>query len=235
MGVTAHLSRTRPRAGQNRPMPDPRVPTRAVLFDLGGVVLDIDFARPLAVWQPHSRLTPGQLRAAFGHDEPYLRHETGALPAEGYLAHLRDVLALECDTDTVRAGFNAILVAEIEETVRLLDAIRPGVPRYAISNTNPVHVAEIERAFPALLPRFDRVFVSHEIGHRKPDEAAFRHVLDAIGVAAPEALLFDDLLPNVEAARAIGMQAVQVRGPEDVRRALMERSLLAQAAPVGWR
>jgi putative hydrolase of the HAD superfamily len=179
------------------------------------------------VWQPHSRLSPEQLRAAFRHDEdPYLRHETGALAPEGYLAHLREVLALECDADTVRAGFNAILVAEIEETVRLLDAMRPDVPRYAISNTNPVHLAEIERAFPQLLPRFERVFVSHEIGHRKPHEAAFRHVLDAIGAAAPEVLLFDDLLPNVEAARAIGMQAVQVRGPADVRRALEERGLL---------
>ena len=149
--------------------------TRALLFDLGGVVVDIDFARPLAVWQPHSRLSAQELRAAFQHDEPYLRHETGALSPDGYLAHLREVLALECGDETVRAGFNAILVAEIAETVRLLAAIRPEVPRYAISNTNPVHVAEIARAFPALLPRFHRVFVSHEIGHRKPDAAAFLH------------------------------------------------------------
>jgi glucose-1-phosphatase len=207
-------------------MKDPDTVTRAVLFDLGGVVLDIDLARPLAMWQPHSRLPPRELREAFRQDEPWCRHETGHLPPEGFLAHLREVLALECDLDTVRAGFNALLVAEIEATVRLLDAIRPDVPRYAISNTNPVHVAEIARAFPGLLPRFTRVFVSHEIGHRKPDAAAFRHVLDAIGVAAPQALLFDDLLPNIEAARAIGMQAVQVRGPEDVRQGLAERGLL---------
>jgi HAD superfamily hydrolase (TIGR01509 family) len=211
-------------------MKDTLPSTRAVLFDLGGVVLDIDFARPLAVWQPHSRLPPEQLRAAFRHDEePYLRHETGALPPRDYLAHLRQVLALECDEEVVRTGFNAVLVAEIAETVRLLDAIRPDVPRYAISNTNPLHVAEIERAFPRLLPRFSRVFVSHEIGHRKPDAAAFRHVLEEIGVAPPEALLFDDLLPNIQAARAIGMQAVQVRVPQDVRAALIERGLLSPA------
>jgi len=212
-------------------MKDSPPPIRAVLFDLGGVVLDIDLERPLAVWQPHSRLPPGQLREAFRQDESWCRHETGHLPPEHYLAHLGEVLALACDADTVRAGFNALLVAEIEETVRLLDAIRPDVPRYAISNTNPVHVAEIERAFPALLPRFHRVFVSHEIGHRKPDPAAFLHVLDAIGVAAPEALLFDDLLPNIEAARALGMQAVQVRGPDDVRRGLATRGLLINISP----
>lgn len=207
-------------------MKDAQALTRAVLFDLGGVVIDVDFARPLTVWQPHSRLSADALRAAFRQDEPYLRHETGALSPDGFLAHLREVLALDCDADTVRAGFNAMLVAEIDEAVRLLDAIRPDVRRYAISNTNAIHVAEIERAFPALLPRFDRVFVSHEIGHRKPHPEAFRHVLDAIGVPAPQALLFDDLRPNVEAARAIGMQVVQVSGPEDVRRGLAERGLL---------
>jgi putative hydrolase of the HAD superfamily len=211
-------------------MKAPAPETRAVLFDLGGVVLDIDFARPLALWQPHSRLSPQQLREAFRHDAAYERHETGALASDGYLAHLREVLGLACDDTAAWAGFNAILVGEIAPTLALVDAIRPDVPRYAISNTNPVHFAEMERAFPALLRRFQRVFASHEIGHRKPDAAAFRHVLDAIGVPAPQALLFDDLLPNVEGARAVGMQAVLVRGPQDVRQALEERGLLRQSA-----
>jgi HAD superfamily hydrolase (TIGR01509 family) len=201
-------------------------PTRAVLFDLGGVVVDIDFDRALAAWGRHSRLPPERLRAAFRQDEPYERHETGALPAEGFFAHLRQVLELECGDEAVRAGFNAILVAQIEETVRLLDAIRPEVPRYAISNTNAVHVDEIRRVFPGLLGRFTRVFASHEIGHRKPDAAAFQHVLQQIAVPAPEVLLFDDLQPNVDAARALGLQAVLVTSPADVRAALEPRGLL---------
>jgi glucose-1-phosphatase len=201
--------------------------TRALLFDLGGVVLDIDFGRALAAWAPHSRLPLERLRETFHFDEPYQRHETGGLAADGYFAHLREVLALQCDADTVRAGFNAILLGEIAETVRLLDAVRRRVPCYAISNTNAVHVAEIGRAFPALLPRFTRVFASHEIGHRKPHPAAFEHVLREIDVPPAEVLLFDDLAPNVEAAQALGLQAVLVRSPADVREALVRRGLVA--------
>lgn len=200
--------------------------TRALLFDLGGVLLDIDFGRALAAWAPHSRLPPERLREAFRLDEPYQQHETGALASEGYFAHLREALALECDAATVQAGFNAILLGEIAETVQLLDAARQRVPCYAISNTNAVHVAEIERAFPQLLPRFARVFASHEIGHRKPHAAAFEHVLGEIAVPAAEMVLFDDLVANVEAARALGLQAVLVRSPRDVREALQERGLL---------
>jgi FMN phosphatase YigB (HAD superfamily) len=208
---------------------NPSEPIRALLFDLGGVVLDVDFGRALAAWGRHSRLPPERLRETFRPgDEAYRRHETGHLSDDGFFAHLRELLALDCDAAAVQAGWNAVLVAEIRETVELLDALPPELPRYAISNTNAAHVAEIHRLFPRLLPRFTRVFVSHEIGHRKPDAAAFQHVLQQIGVPAPQALLFDDLVPNVEAARALGMQAVLVRSPADVRAALEARGLVSR-------
>ena len=207
-------------------MSDSVFPVRAVLFDLGGVLLDVDLQRSIDVWSRHSRLSREELAAAYRVDDPYQRYETGALEADGYFAHLRQVLALDCDADAVRAGYNAMLAAEIDETVELLEAIRARVPCYVISNTNAVHVAEIERAFPRLLPRFTRVFTSHEIGHRKPHPASFEHVLREIALPAREVLLFDDLVPNVEAARGLGMQAVRVRGPHDVREGLRARGLL---------
>jgi len=70
------------------------------------------------------------------------------------------------------------------------------------------------------------VFTSHEIGHRKPHPATFEHVLAAIDAPAAEVLLFDDLAPNVAAAQALGLQAVLVKGPEDVRSALRARRLI---------
>src|SRR6187402_3410443 len=115
-------------------------PVRAVLFDLGGVLLTTDWDRALAAWQPHSGLPPARLRELFVFDEPFRSHETGHLDDAGYFAHLQQVLALDCDAAQVEAGFNAILVAEIAETVALLEALRGCVPRHAISNTNPAHV-----------------------------------------------------------------------------------------------
>jgi putative hydrolase of the HAD superfamily len=202
------------------------VPVRAILFDLGGVLLDIDFDRALAAWAPHSRLPPQDVRARFAFDEPFRHHETGRLDDAGYFAHLRHALELECDLAQVEAGFNAILVGEIAETVTLLESLRGRVPCYAISNTNPAHVLHMRRAFPGFLDRFDHVFTSHEIGHRKPQPESFAHVLEAIGVPAQEVLLFDDLAANVDAARALGVQAVLVRSPADVRSALAARRLV---------
>src|SRR3954470_9569751 len=133
MACWPHLSRTPAGAGDNGGMPSLPSPTRAVLFDLGGVVLDIDFARALAAWAPHSRLSPEQLRAAFAFDEPFQHHETGRLDDDTYFGHLRQALQLECGLDEVRSGFNAILIGEIAETVQVLEALRERVPCYAIS------------------------------------------------------------------------------------------------------
>ena len=212
--------------GDNAAMTSPDLATRAVLFDLGGVLLEIDRERAIATWQPHSRLPAARLRELFGVDEPFRRHETGRLDDAGYFGHLRELLALDCGLEHVEAGFNAILVREIGETVSMLEALRGRVPRYAISNTNPAHVTQMRCAFPGFLERFDRVFTSHEIGHRKPQPECFAHVLQAIALPANEVLLFDDLPPNVEAARALGLQAVLVKGPGDVRAALLARGLL---------
>ena len=213
-------------AGDNAAMHSASVPVRAVLFDLGGVLLRTDWDQALAAWQRHSSLPPARLRELFAFDEPFRSHETGHLDDAGYFTHLRQLLALDCHVAQVEAGFNAILVAEIAETVALLEALRGRVPRHAISNTNPAHVAHLRRAFPGFLERFDRVFTSHEIGHRKPHPATFEHVLAAIGVPAAEVLLFDDLAPNVAAAQALGLQAVLVASPQDVRSALRARHLI---------
>jgi putative hydrolase of the HAD superfamily len=230
MALPPHLGRKTLPAGDNRGMQSPATMTRAVLFDLGGVLLDIDFDRAVQAWTPHSRLPPQQVRESFRFDDAFHRHETGHLDDEGFFAHLRQALALECELPVVQEGFNRILIGEIDETVRMLEALRERVPCYAISNTNPAHVAHIEQAFPRFLGRFTRVFTSHEIGHRKPQPAAFEHVLREIAVPPPQVLLFDDLAANVDAARALGLQAVLVTGPADVRAALAQRGLLDSRA-----
>ena len=127
----------------------------------------------------------------------------------------------------VRDGWNSVFVRPIPDTVDLIRAARERLPCYAFSNTNATHLAEMWRAFPEVLALFRTVFTSHEIARRKPDTEAFRHVLEAMQLAAPDVLFFDDLAENVAGARACGMQAVLVRSPGDVRAALLEHGIVA--------
>lgn len=193
---------------------------RILLFDLGGVLIDIDFDRALRAWQPLSRLSFGELKRRFRHDGAYERHERGEITAEQYFGHLAAQLELDADPARIEAGWNAILVAQIDETLALIRAVRSRIPCHAFTNTNAVHHARYPRMFPAVPACLDSTFTSYQIGYRKPERRAFEHVVQTLGVPASSILFFDDAPANVEGARQAGLQAVHVRSPADVAQAL---------------
>ena len=200
--------------------PVPASAPQALLFDMGGIVIDCTFERAFQAWQPLSRLSLAQIRERFQCDLAYQRHERGEIDAAAYYAHLASTLQLQAEPAQIAQGWNAIFAGEIAETAALVRAMRGRLPCHAFTNTNAAHMAEWSRLYPGLVQSFDRIFASHQIGLRKPEQAAFDHVAGAIGVAPEAILFFDDLLANVEGARAAGLQAVHVRSPRDVRDAL---------------
>jgi putative hydrolase of the HAD superfamily len=193
---------------------------QALLFDLGGVVTDIDFDRALHAWSAISPLSLEQLRRAFQFDDHYQRHERGEISAERYFEHLIASLQLTGTVDQVAAGWNSIFVGEIAETKRLIQLARDHLPCFALTNTNATHQQAWSLMFPDVMSLFDRVFASHEIGYRKPEPMAFKFIAREIGQTPDSIVFFDDLAENVDGARLVGLQAVQVRSPTDVQLAL---------------
>ena len=198
----------------------PAAPVQALLFDLGGVLIDIDFGRAFSHWQTLSTLSLQDITGRFAFDTAYEQHERGEITAADYFAHLARQLELKDDQESIARGWNAIFTGEIGETLALLRAARARLPCYAFSNSNAVHQAAWSRMYPSVVQAFDHIFVSSDIGLRKPERRAFEHIAQAIGVPAQALLFFDDLADNVAGARAAGLQAVLVRSPADVRAAL---------------
>ncbi len=195
-------------------------PVRALLFDLGGVLINIDFNRAFEHWQTRSTLSLEAIRNRFSFDEAYERHECGEMSAAAYFTHLARELGLQDDHQAIARGWNAIFTGEISETLALVQAARAHLPCFAFSNSNVVHQAAWSAMFPRVVQAFDRIFVSSEIGLRKPERPAFEHITREIRVKPQAILFFDDLAENVAGARAAGLQAVHVLGPPDVKAAL---------------
>ncbi len=192
----------------------------SLLFDLGGVIIDIDFSRAFRAWQPISTLSLDKIAERFTFDVPYQRHERGEITAAAYFEHLRSSLSLSGDDARVLEGWNSIYIGEIPETMALIRSARKDLPCHAFTNTNAVHQAAWSAQFPSVRRLFGRIFASHEIGRRKPEREAFEHIGSTLGVRLDSIMFFDDLLENVEGARSAGLQAVHVRSPRDVRHAL---------------
>lgn len=200
-------------------MPTPRN-IEGLLFDLGGVVIEIDFERALQAWNQWTLLSIEEMRDRFKMDEAYERHERGEVEAAEYFTHLRKALQLEASDADIASGWNAIFLNEIEETVNYIRAVNNDLPCFAFTNSNPTHQISWMSNFPRVVESFHQIFVSSELGLRKPEREAFEAIADATGIGLEAILFFDDTEENVKGAQAIGMHAVHVRGHVDVKRAL---------------
>lgn len=198
---------------------------QALLFDLGGVLIEIDFGRALSAWAACSALPLAELKRRFRFDTQYERHERGEIGADEYFDHLRTSLELAATREEVARGWNAIFVGEMAAARAAVAAARKSLPCFALTNTNATHMACWSRRFPEVVGVFDRIFTSHEMGLRKPEPAVFEHICRATGIAPPSFVFFDDLPDNVEAAARAGFQTVLVRSAGDVRDALQALGL----------
>jgi putative hydrolase of the HAD superfamily len=191
----------------------------ALLFDLGRVVLDIDFNKALACWAVHAGCAPSDLAARFVREGAYRHHEVGGIEDAAYFGSLRAELGIGISDAQFLEGWNAIFVGEMPGIAPLLARAAKRMPLYAFSNTNRPHVTHFSKAYADLLGHFREMFLSSTIGLRKPDAAAYEHVVKAIGVPASRIVFFDDLADNIEGARACGLTAVHVTSPDDVAKA----------------
>ena len=192
----------------------------ALLFDLGRVVIDIDFIRTFQCWADYAGCEPASLRERFVRDELYRRHEKGEISDAAFFAGLRSSLGVDLTDAQFLEGWNAIFVGEIPGIKPLLARAAQRLPLYALSNTNVPHVACFSDRYADVLGHFRQIFVSSSIGLRKPDAEAYDHVVRAIGVPAERIVFFDDLAENTEGARARGLKAVHVASADDVAEAL---------------
>jgi glucose-1-phosphatase len=110
-------------------------------------------------------------------------------------------------------------------TLELLGRIPRSYQRALLSNSNALHWPRVLDEM-QLGSAFDHHFVSHLTGRIKPDAAAFEHVLETLGCRAGEVLFLDDIAMNIEAASALGINSVQVRGLSETRRALIRHGIL---------
>ena len=204
--------------------PSPLAPASAdaLLFDIGRVVLDIDFNKALACWAGHAGCAPADLAARFVREEAYRHHEVGKIDDAAYFESLRQSLGIKLSDAQLLQGWNAIFIGEMPGISALLARAARKVPLYAFSNTNNAHVEYFPAAYPDVLGHFREMYLSSAIGLRKPDAEAYDHVVKAIGVPAQRIVFFDDLAANIDGATARGLIGVHVTSPESVAKAFDE-------------
>ena len=198
---------------------------KAIVFDLGGVIIDLN--RQAAVDALSKLGVPGVdlLLGEYGQNGPFLDLETGKLTAADFYDHLR-YLAINAgaaapDDKILQDAFNAFLVKlPTERLHRLLEVRQAGFATYVLSNTNPVMFNSwIAEAFAQeglrINDYFDGVVTSFQEGMCKPEPLLFKRVLTRYKLIPASTLMLDDSIANCNAARSVGMQAIQIGATPD--------------------
>lgn len=185
------------------------------VFDLGNVLIFVHEDRCFEKLRARSR--PGaDVERVFAAHYDTARVDRGGDFDSLHPLLVRD-LGLRMSLDELRLAWSDIfeLNAPMVEFVR-----RAPRPLILMSNTNEPHADWIRRRYPDILPLFDHVVLSNEVGVRKPDPAIYRRVESLSGRRPEEHVFIDDLPGNVEGARRAGWHAIQFRGLEDCRERL---------------
>ncbi|OHV09324.1 HAD family hydrolase [Kushneria phosphatilytica] len=198
---------------------------QVLLFDVGGVLADWDGTTPL-VELTEGRFDRDRARRFWLEFEPLVPFETGRASVHEFTGPAVEALGLDMSREEFAARFDSWMAGPFEGAMALLERIRPAFIRAVLSNNNPMHwnrfveQSQIDR-------HVEHLFVSHEIGLRKPDHEAFDHVMQALGQPAEAFHFFDDNPECVEAARQLGMQASLVRGVAELEAALEAEGCLS--------
>src|SRR5436305_9510463 len=146
----------------------------ALLFDLGRVVLDIDFSKAIACWAGHAGCQPEAIVARYLRDsEAYRLHEVGKISDEVYFESLRNSLGIDISDAQFLEGWNAIFAGEMPDIAELLPRAAKQMPLYAFSNTNRPHVEHFSSDYTGLLGHFRAPSLSSSTALPTPDASAF--------------------------------------------------------------
>ena len=199
-----------------------------LLFDLGGVLVELDGPPIRPEWRVKDQL----------HEDAWLhwmsshavrQFESGKISPDVFASQLIDEFDLLINEEEFMRHFLCWLSGLYEGAHALLNEVRPHYQLGVFSNTNECHWPRMMDDM-QLAGCFDHYFASFNIGLMKPDKSAFEYVIQQMGVSAQEILFLDDTAKNIEAAQACGMQAVQVKGARNARKAIESLGLLSKPA-----
>lgn len=187
------------------------------IFDLGNVVVDIDFNRVLGVWSDYSRVPLANLQSKFTIGESFHLHERGDISDQHFAQRLSHELDMALSYEQFAAGWQAIFVGLRKETLAVMQALRQQGHRVVVlSNTNQLHCEFWPNEYPEVAQSVDKIYLSQQMGMRKPDAEIYLKLLEEEGFSAENTVFFDDNEENINSARQLGITAIMVTGKKTV-------------------
>jgi len=191
----------------------PRI--RAVIFDIGRVLVRVDLSRAMAGLSQAIPLSPEELWKALQNDPRWMDWQEGRISPRDWHLHITKRLGGSLSFEEFRQAWNRALDPEPMQSEEFLGGLAKKYRLAVLSNTDPLHMEQEESRYPFFRHFPVRVY-SYRVGASKPSPLIYREALKGCKVAAPEAVFIDDVAAYVEAARQLGMKGVVYQSPDQL-------------------
>ncbi|SMF38722.1 putative hydrolase of the HAD superfamily [Alteromonadaceae bacterium Bs31] len=196
----------------------------AILFDLGGVLIELD-GPPIKNEWLNEAISEDESWRRWGASAHVTEYETGRMSADQFLKKIIEEQGLTISIDEFRKVFSAWPKNTYEGVESLLLELKQTFTLAFYSNTCDLHLPRLMDEL-NLAAYFDQTFASYEIGFQKPALDGFEYVVNQMAFTADSILFVDDNLINVQAALKAGLRARQVRGFNELMMVLGEEGLI---------
>lgn len=192
-----------------------------IIFDLGGVLLNIDYNRAIEAF---FNLGISKEQLEYSQAEQNLLFdglETGKISTEDFRDGLRQISYLGLSDKEIDDAWNSLILDMPNYRIELVKKLKDKYNLYLLSNTNIIHYKDYtellkrENNLDGLESLFKKTYLSHEIGMRKPNVETFEWVCKDAGLNASETLFIDDSEQHIKGAEKAGLKAYWLHN-EDV-------------------
>lgn len=197
----------------------PATKLRAIIFDIGRVLVRVDVARAMQGLASGTSLTPSELWSAIEKDPRWPDWQEGRIKPRDWYHHLANRLGGGLTFEQFTEVWNRALDPVPIHEDSLFKSLSPRYRLALLSNTDPIHVRHLESTY-SFFTYFPSRIYSCAVGASKPDPLIYREALRAVKARAEQALYIDDIAAYVEAAQRLGMKAIQFQSPAQLASAL---------------
>jgi glucose-1-phosphatase len=181
---------------------------KAILLDLGKVIIPFDFAIGYKALESRCGIAPAEIRERIRATGLVPRFETGLIEPRDFVSQLTDQAGLPVSFADFCDIWGAIFSRETLISESLLAALHRRYPLILVSNTNALHFEMIRRNYPHIR-HFDALILSYEVKAMKPSPLIYESAVKAAGFRPEECFFTDDIPEYVEGARRFGIDAEQ--------------------------
>ena len=206
-------------------MPNSKI--RAIIFDIGRVLIQVDVALAMKGLADGISLSPAELWTAIEKDPRWMDWQEGRLSPREWHLHISKRLGGSLTFEQFTECWNLALDPQPIHEDAFLGRLSKNYRLALLSNTDPIHVAHIESSY-CFVKLFPRRIYSCSVGASKPNPLIYREALQACKVKAEEAVYIDDIPAYAEAARKLGLKGIVFQSPAQLRTGLQSLGVLTE-------